>query len=139
MSLKNNKLSDEVINILLDFSIIQNKGSLVTEYVEKISASILKLEIIKAKEVIDFLKKAQSASGNFSDVYYKDDKDLNVYNFATFELRKENTQKIHSLPEKTYNILNWKNEIKTELPTVKILENIWKILNSLVDKLSNKK
>lgn len=74
-----------------------------------------------------------------SDFYYKDDKDLNMYNLATFELRKENTQKIHSLPEKTYSILNWKWEIKTELPTIKIWENIWKILNSLVDKLSNKK
>ncbi len=76
MFLKNEKLSDEVINILLDFSITQNQGKLITEYVKKISSSILKLKIIKAKEVLDFLRKTQSTSENFSDIYYINDNTL---------------------------------------------------------------
>ncbi len=67
-----------------------------------------------------------------SDFYYKDDKDLwNLWN-DTFEMRKENTQKIHSLPEKTFEMLNWKLEIKTESPTWKVLDKIWEILEKIL-------
>jgi hypothetical protein len=67
-----------------------------------------------------------------SDFYYKDDKGLNTIWIESFNLRKENTQKIHSLPEKTFEMLNWKNEVKTELPILKVLEKIWDTLEKIV-------
>jgi len=75
-----------------------------------------------------------------SDYYYKNDEHFNWVNSEKlFDMRRENAQKIHSLPERASEILNWKENNLKELPSVKILENIWKILNSLVDKLSSKK
>lgn len=75
-----------------------------------------------------------------SDFYYKNDEHfLWVDSSKLFDMRKENAQKIHLLPEKASEILNWKENITTEMPSWKILEGISNLINSLIEKLSSKK
>ena len=75
-----------------------------------------------------------------SDFYYKNDEHFSwVDSNKLFDMRKENAQRIHLLPQRASEILNGKENSLKELPSIKLLESLWKILNSLVDKLSNKK
>lgn len=70
-----------------------------------------------------------------SDFYYKDDIDLQWKGDKTFELRKENTQKIHNLPEKSFDILSGKGETKSDIPIIQAIEQLTntseKILHNL--------
>ncbi len=66
-----------------------------------------------------------------SDSSYKDDDHFHMddmeWQRRLFEMRKENTQKIHTLPEKTYSLLCWW-KISDDLPQAKALEElIWLI------------
>lgn len=70
-----------------------------------------------------------------SDFYYKNDQDLITWDGKSFELRKENTQKIHNLPEKTFSILHWKENIKENLPSIKFLDKLWEFLEIIVNKI----
>lgn len=59
-----------------------------------------------------------------SDFFYKNDEHFNtIDNPKLFDLRKENTQKIHLLPEKVFDILHWKNEITTESPIINTISD----------------
>lgn len=71
-----------------------------------------------------------------SDFFYKNDDMFQNYEDtgAVFEMRKENAQKIHSLPEKTFMLLNGKEKITNEMPMVKIIENFLEITKSIIKK-----
>ena len=71
-----------------------------------------------------------------SDFFYKNDDMFQNYEDtgAVFEMRKENAQKIHSLPEKTFMLLNGKEKIINEMPMVKIIENFLEITKSIIKK-----
>lgn len=71
-----------------------------------------------------------------SDFFYKNDDMFQNYEDtgAVFEMRKENAQKIHSLPEKTFMLLNGKEKITNEMPIVKIIENFLGITKSIIKK-----
>lgn len=71
-----------------------------------------------------------------SDFFYKNDDMFQNYEDtgAVFEMRKENAQKIHSLPEKTFMLLNGKEKITNEIPMVKIIENFLEITKSIIKK-----
>lgn len=71
-----------------------------------------------------------------SDFFYKNDGIFQNYedSSAIFEMRKENAQKIHSLPEKTFILLNGKEKITNEMPMVKIIENFLEITRSVIKK-----
>lgn len=71
-----------------------------------------------------------------SDFFYKNDDIFQNYenSAAIFEMRKENAQKIHSLPEKTFILLNGKEKITNEMPMVKIIENFLEITKSVIKK-----
>ena len=71
-----------------------------------------------------------------SDFFYKNDDMFQNYEdtAAVFEMRKENAQKIHSLPEKTFMLLNGKEKITDETPMVKIIENFLEITKSIIKK-----
>lgn len=70
-----------------------------------------------------------------SDFYYKNDQDLITWDEKSFELRKENTQKIHNLPEKTFSILHWKENIKENLPSIQFLDKLWEFLDIIIKKI----
>lgn len=61
-----------------------------------------------------------------SDLHYKNDEQLiNGWDEALFELRKENTQKIHSLPDKALDLLSLKWDMKTSSDfSIKIIEKL---------------
>ena len=71
-----------------------------------------------------------------SDFFYKNDDMFQNYEDtgAVFEMRKENAQKIHSLPEKTFMLLNGKEKITNEMPMVKVIENFLEITKSIIKK-----
>ncbi len=52
--------SDEIINVLLDFSILKNDSLIVDNYILKIADSIQKYEIKDSSELIDYLRKSFS-------------------------------------------------------------------------------
>lgn len=70
-----------------------------------------------------------------SDFYYKNDQDLITWDEKSFELRKENTQKIHNLPEKTFSILHWKESIKQSLPSNQFLDKLWELIEIITQKI----
>jgi len=71
-----------------------------------------------------------------SDFFYKNDDHFQGDNHKDelFKMRKENAQKIHMLPEKTFDILNWKEQIKDSPNTTKAIENIFESIKSILPK-----
>ncbi len=63
-----NHLEDEVINILLDYSIVKNSGNIVYAYLSKIADQINKNKITNTHDVFDFLRQS---SANTSTDYYQ--------------------------------------------------------------------
>ncbi len=61
-----------------------------------------------------------------SDLHYKNDEQLINWGIdSVFTLRKENTQKIHNLPDKALNLLNLKTDINTHSDfSIKIIEKL---------------
>ena len=57
---QNYHFSDEIINVLLDFSILKNNNFIVDNYILKIADSIQKHEIKDSSELIDYLRKSFS-------------------------------------------------------------------------------
>ncbi len=75
-----------------------------------------------------------------SDFYYKNDEHfIWVDSNKLFDMRKENAQKIHILPEKASEILNWKENMIKEVPTIKLIDKFSKLLDSLINKINTKK
>lgn len=70
-----------------------------------------------------------------SDFYYKNDQDLITWDEKTFELRKENTQKIHNLPEKAFLMLHWKESINENVPSLKLIDKFSEFLEIIIKKI----
>ncbi len=72
----NYHFSDEIINVLLDFSILKNDYLIVDNYILKIADSIQKHEIKDSSELIDYLRKSFSKrSKALKNNYYQHDAD----------------------------------------------------------------
>ncbi len=108
-----NHLEDEIINILLDYSIVKNSGNIVYAYLSKIADQINKNKITNTHDVFDFLR--QSSSNTSTDYYqigegddtiefvselYEDDDEEETTEF-TMEVNKtdEEINNIHKLVE----------------------------------------
>ncbi len=62
-------LDDEVINILLDYSILKNNGSIVYSYLSKIADQLSKKNIVTPHDIFDYLR--QTNNGKTPRDYYQ--------------------------------------------------------------------
>lgn len=71
-----------------------------------------------------------------ADFFYKNDEQFQDIDnkSALFNMRKENTQKIHNLPEKTFDLLNGKESLRENPSSIKILEEIITIVKKVINK-----
>ena len=130
--------SDEIINIILDFSIVKNNGNIVGRYILKISETIQRRKISSLREVVDFLRTiyldVDESKSNKANQFYQFDDDTHDMDSSSQEkyVETENGETIEMISrlygddETDESEIKYLDDESTEEMDLNNLENIVK-------------